>query len=196
MAAAESPPPTTVTAPLLVALTNACATALVPLAKFGISKMPMGPFTHHRPRREDELLERRDACRTNVDAGEIRRDGVDRHHLCRRIVVDLRDRDRVDRQHQPARRRGGGIQHLTCDIDPVRLKQRPADLAPLRLEEGEHHPAADEQRVDLREQVLDDVDLAGDLRSADDGEVGAGGVAHGTSEVVDLLFHEQPGHAG
>jgi hypothetical protein len=43
-AAAESPPPTTVSAPPAVASTRACATALVPAAKGAISNAPIGPF--------------------------------------------------------------------------------------------------------------------------------------------------------
>ncbi len=43
-AAAESPPPTTVSAPLAVASTRAWATALVPSANGAISNAPIGPF--------------------------------------------------------------------------------------------------------------------------------------------------------
>src|SRR2546422_8503643 len=44
IAAAESPPPTTVRAPRFVASARASATARVPGANSGISNIPMGPF--------------------------------------------------------------------------------------------------------------------------------------------------------
>jgi len=44
IAAAESPPPTTVTAPCAVASTSARAIASVPASKGFVSKTPMGPF--------------------------------------------------------------------------------------------------------------------------------------------------------
>ena len=43
-AAAESPPPTTVRAPLAVTSTSASASALVPAAYGAISNAPIGPF--------------------------------------------------------------------------------------------------------------------------------------------------------
>ncbi len=62
-------------------------------------------------------------------------------------------------------------------VELLLLDQRIADLEPLRLEERECHPAADHQHIDLRQQVLDDVDLPGDLRAAEDGDVRTPGIA-------------------
>jgi len=44
IALALSPPPIMLRAPARVALTTACATALVPPSNGGISKTPIGPF--------------------------------------------------------------------------------------------------------------------------------------------------------
>ena len=77
---------------------------------------------------------------------------------------ELRRRDDVDRQHDPAVRlveqRGTGVDHLG-------LEQRLTDLVALGLEEGEAHAAADQQLVDLRQQRLDHGELVGDLRAAE-----------------------------
>ena len=52
-------------------------------------------------------------------------------------------------------------------VQLVLLQQALADLVALRLQEREHHPAADEQRVGLAEQVVDHAELVGHLRAAE-----------------------------
>jgi len=69
----------------------------------------------------------------------------------------------------------------------VLLHQRGPHLVAARLVEGEDHPAADDQLVDLVEEGLDDGDLGGDLGAADDGAEGALGGGDGAVEVVQLL---------
>ena len=74
---------------------------------------------------------------------------------------------------------------------------------PLGLEEGIGHAAADDQGVDLGQQVFDHLDLVADLGAAEDGDEGARRVGQGLAEVAQLLFHQvagrrraqQPGHA-
>ena len=65
-----------------------------------------------------------------------------------------------------------------------------------RALEGVGHAADDDQRVDLVEQVVDDVDLAGDLGAADDGDEGLFGRFESLAEVGDFLFHQQAGDGG
>lgn len=62
-----------------------------------------------------------------------------------------------------------------------------------RLLEGEGHAAADDERVDLVEKVVDELDLVGDLCAAEDGEEGPGGGFEGFGEVIEFLLHEEAG---
>ena len=78
-------------------------------------------------------------------------------------------------------------------LELVVLDERPADRDALRLEERVRHRAADEQRVDLAEQVLDDLDLVRDLRAAEDGDERALGRAERVAEILQFLLHQQPG---
>ena len=62
--------------------------------------------------------------------------------------------------------------------------------------EGVGHAADDDQGVDLVEEVLDDVDLAGDLGAADDGDEGLFRGFERLAEIGDFLFHQQAGDGG
>ena len=55
-------------------------------------------------------------------------------------------------------------------VGEVLLGQRPADLEALREQEGVGHAAADDQDVDLADEVLEKVELGRDLGAADDGD--------------------------
>ena len=55
-------------------------------------------------------------------------------------------------------------------VDLVGLEQRVADLVALGREEGEAHAAADDERVDHREQGVDDAELVADLGPAEHGD--------------------------
>ena len=65
----------------------------------------------------------------------------------------------------------------------------------LGLEEGEAHAAADEQLVDLRQQRLDDGELVGDLRTAEDHDIRPLGVAGELRQHVELAQHQAAGVA-
>lgn len=76
----------------------------------------------------------------------------------------------------------------------VFVEERVADADILeRLLEGEGHAAADDQDVDLVEQVVDQLNLVADLGAAEDGEEGTLGLLEGLREVVELLLHEEAG---
>ena len=75
--------------------------------------------------------------------------------------------DDIDRSAPPCRCRGSAG---TCRSG--RPRAATADFVALRGQEGEAHPTADEQPVDLRQQVLDDGQLVRDLRAAEDDDVG------------------------
>ena len=79
------------------------------------------------------------------------------------------------------------------DVDLVGLDERFSGGLALGVEEGVGHAAADDDGVGLVEQVVDDLDLVGDLGSADDGDEGLVGFGERFAEVGQLLLHEQPG---
>ena len=78
-------------------------------------------------------------------------------------------------------------------IELVIFDERFADRFAHRLEEGVRHRAADEQSVDARDQVFDDLDLVRDLGAAENGDERPLGIADRGAEVAQLLLHEQPG---
>lgn len=61
------------------------------------------------------------------------------------------------------------------------------------LLEGEGHATANDEGVDLVQQVVDELDLVRDLGATEDGEEGALGVLEGLGEVLELLLHEETG---
>ena len=82
-------------------------------------------------------------------------------------------------------------QQLAGQVHLVALDQALADLFVLSEEEGVGHRAADEQRVGLVQQRLDDVDLVGDLGAAEDRDERALAACHGVAEELQLLLDEE-----
>jgi hypothetical protein len=90
------------------------------------------------------------------------------HDLVLGAAGDLLGHDHVGRQHDlDALALGQGEDALRL-LDQVALEQALADAVALGDEEGVGHAAADEQRVDLRQQVLEHGQLARHLGAADD----------------------------
>ena len=88
---------------------------------------------------------------------------------------------------------GSIFKQLLRQVDFVGLEQRLADRLAFRLEEGVRHAAADEERVHLGHQVLDDGDLVADLRAAEDGDERTRRVVQRASEIFEFLLHEEAG---
>jgi hypothetical protein len=61
------------------------------------------------------------------------------------------------------------------------------------LLEGEGHATADDEGVDLVKEVVDKLDLVGDLGTTEDGQEGALRVLEGLGEVLKLLLDEEAG---
>ena len=78
-------------------------------------------------------------------------------------------------------------------VELVGLEQALADLVALRRQEGEHHPAADQQLVGLAEQVVDDAELVGDLGAAEHHDVRPGRVLGEPAQHLDLGQHQAAG---
>ena len=56
---------------------------------------------------------------------------------------------------------------------------------------GVCHAAADDERVALADEALDDADLVGHFRAAEDGDEGTHGVLHRTAQELELLLDEK-----
>ena len=108
---------------------------------------------------------------------------------------ELRRDDVIDGQLEPDAARLRARDDSARAVQPIVLDQRLADRQLLRLEERVGHRAADEQRVDLAQQVLDDLDLVRDLRAAEDRDERAVGLLHRVAEVLQLLLHQEAGRA-
>ena len=75
-------------------------------------------------------------------------------------------------------------------------KAAPAGRHAQRALESVCHAANDDQRIDLVEQVVDHVYLAGDLGAADDGHERLFRRFQGLAEIGNFLFHQQAGYCG
>ena len=107
-------------------------------------------------------------------------------------------------QDQVERRLDGGLilQHVGEQLaEDLRLQgvelvvfdERLADRDAARLEEGVRHRAADDQPIDFSEQVLDHLDLVRHLGAAEDRDERALGRFERVPEILQFLFHQQPG---
>jgi len=77
----------------------------------------------------------------------------------------------------------------------VGVQQGASDPLTERRQEGEGHPPADDQRVDLGCQRLEDLDLVGDLGPPDDGHERPRRAFEDASQHLDLAGHADPGRA-
>ena len=82
---------------------------------------------------------------------------------------ELRRHHVIDRKLEPNAPRFRARNHRRGAWQPVVLDQRRADRKALRFEKRVGHRAADDERVHLAQQVLDDLDLVRHFRAAEDG---------------------------
>ena len=150
----------------------------------------------HGLRAGQGFLDRGPALLAEIDdvprGGElVRPDG-----LVLRAAGDLlgdHDVDRQDHLHAPLlgeREQPPGV------VDAIVLRQALADGLALGEEERVRHPAAEDEHVDLRQEVLDHVDLVADLRPAEDRRERPLRVLEELAEHVDLALHQEPGVGG
>jgi hypothetical protein len=93
----------------------------------------------------------------------------------------------VHRQHDLA-----GLQQPPAAGDLVGLQQRVTHTEPLGGQEGETHPATHQQRVDLWQQRLDDLQLVRHLRPTEHHRVGPLRVVAQLAQHLDLGEHQPP----
>lgn len=74
------------------------------------------------------------------------------------------------------------------------VEERVTDLHVLKsLLEGKGHTTANDEAVDLAEEVVNELNLVRDLGTTEDGKEGALGLLKSLSEVVELLLDEETG---
>ena len=118
---------------------------------------------------------------------------ADRQDFVRGIRIDLVGDHVIDRELEAHAARGRGRFDRARLVELVVFDERLADRQAARLEERVGHRAADHQPVDFREQILDDLDLVGHLRAAEDRHERPLRRLERVSEVAELLLHQQPG---
>src|SRR6202008_4269127 len=95
------------------------------------------------------------------------------------------DRDHmIDRQQQLHVAFLGISEQVLGEVNLVGFEQRLTNFLPLRLEEGKNHASADDQRIDLGQQVLNDADLVADLGSAQDPDKRLFGIFQRLAEIL------------
>jgi len=104
--------------------------------------------------------------------------------------------DGVDRQQELDALLLGLLHHFPAIVDLLGVEEALADAAALGGEEGIGHAAADDEGVDLVEQVVDDVQLVGDLGAAEDCHKRALGIGQGLAHDADFLLDEEAADGG
>ncbi len=136
-----------------------------------------------------------------AEQGTRRGPDVERHHPVgnfprrngpgRRGRLEPLGHDHVDRQIEPdlLLRRPG--ENTLRRIHHLGLVERFPHTVALRRQEGVRHRAADQDLVDLAEDVVDRIDFPGDLRPAEDRRQRTGGGDERFLEIGDLVLHQE-----
>lgn len=108
------------------------------------------------------------------------------------VLVELVGGDVVDGQDDLDVLGLGLLDQLSNSLGASLVKEGAANGDVLEgLLEGKGHATADDEGVDLVQQVVDELDLVRDLGTAEDGKEGALRRLESLGEVVELLFHEE-----
>ena len=144
----------------------------------------------------DRLGVKRLGRRADVKTHPAVGDGVGVDGLVLRVLVVLFADDIVDGQKEGDALFGGLRHKLLREVDLVLLADGGAGREALGAEEGVSHAAADEEPVDLFEKVVDDADLVGDLRAAEDGDERALRILESAAHDADLFADKVAADAG
>src|SRR5215207_1589483 len=109
-----------------------------------------------------------DRLRADVQDHAVGRDRVDAVGVVRGVRLELAGNDGVDRQDDGAVGLARLVHDPPCRRAEVPLGERAPDADVDRLQEGVRHPAADDEGVDPRDEVLQKIDLGRDLGPAHD----------------------------
>ncbi|MPM50421.1 hypothetical protein SDC9_97160 [bioreactor metagenome] len=120
-----------------------------------------------------------------------------RHRNCSVNRVGERIRHRgIYRQQQVHALLFGLFHHVFAIIHLFKVDERRTHLVALGREEGVRHAAADDQRIHLAQQIVDDVQLIGHLGAAQNGDKRAHGAVDGIAKELDLLAHQVTHRSG
>src|SRR3954453_3095652 len=125
-----------------------------------------GAVPEHRSRTLESVAEQLHRRRPYVQTLATRGDRVGGHDVGRGVRADVVGDDDVGRQHDLSR-----LEETTARLDLIGFEQRVTDVVALRRKEREAHATTDEQRVDPRQQALDDLELVRHLRAAENDDV-------------------------
>lgn len=110
------------------------------------------------------------------------------------VLVELVGSDIVHGENELDTLGLGLLDKLANSLGTVLVEERVTDGDVLEsLLEGESHTTADDEGVDLVEEVVDELDLVRDLGTTEDGKEGSLGLLKSLSKVVKLLLHEETG---
>ena len=121
------------------------------------------------------------------DRGHV--DGFDLDRCVDGVREISRD-DGIDREQQLYALLLGLLHHILAVIDLLRVKQALADAVALGRHEGIGHATADDERVDLLKQVIDDVQLVGNLCAAENRDKRTLRIGKGLAHDGDFLLHQ------
>lgn len=108
------------------------------------------------------------------------------------VLVELVGSDEVDRQDNLDVLGLGLLDQLGNGLSTGLVEERVANgEVVLDLLEGESHATADDEGVDLVEQVVDELDLVRDLGTTENGKERSLRGLESLGEVVELLLHEE-----
>ena len=88
----------------------------------------------------------------------------------------------------------GGGQHFLGIFQLIIFAEGVADLVTHSFQEGVSHAAADDQGIDLVQQVLDHSQLVGDFCTAEDGNKRTDRVFNRIAQVFDFFFQQEAGN--
>src|ERR1700722_11079970 len=123
-------------------------------------------------------------------------DRVDAVIMGGRMGRELEGDDGVDRQQDGAARLLRFGEDRAGGFGEVLLAERLADRIALRVEKRIGHAAADDQRVDLGDEIAEEVELAGDFGAADDGDQRTLGRLQRLAERFEFCLHRAASEGG
>ncbi len=142
-----------------------------------------------RPRLVDRGLDLVDRLGAGVEHHAVLVDGIEAIDTRGRIGLEMPGDHAVDGQDDGAAGVLGLVHYAQGRFLEVALAQRFADIVSERIDEGVGHAAPDHQRLDLGDEVFEQVDLGGDLGAAHDCDDRLFGVAETGLERLQFGFH-------
>ena len=165
----------------------------------GIFKHAHGAVPHNRFRGSHGVGKQLHAFGADIAAFHIGGDSGHRHDLGFNGGIDgVRESGHaggIHRQQQLYALGLGLFQHFAAIVQLAVIAQALANLVALCLYKGIGHAAANDQRVDLFQQVGDHIQLVGNLGAAQNSGEGANRIVYGIAQIADLFFH-QVAHSG